>query len=198
VLLDLTMPGISGLTMLESILAVDPGLEVILMTAQYSEEAAVEAIQRAHATTSASPLTSKNFAIASPNCFGKPKNASYLSIRSGTTQCLPIRGIVARSPLMLDVFAKIRRVAPHFRTVLVTGATGTGKELVSRALHHLSPVAANPFVVCNCSAIVESLLESELFVMSRARLPAPPRTRLVFLSMPTTELCFSMKLASCR
>ena len=64
---------------------------------------------------------------------------------------------------MLDVFAKIRRVAPHFGTVLVTGATGTGKELVARALHRLSPASASPFVVCNCSAIVESLLESELF-----------------------------------
>jgi DNA-binding NtrC family response regulator len=48
-------------------------------------------------------------------------------------------GMVARSPLMLDVFAKIRRVAPHFRTLLVTGATGTGKELAALALHHLSP-----------------------------------------------------------
>jgi two-component system, NtrC family, response regulator HydG len=61
------------------------------------------------------------------------------------------------------VFAKIRRVAPHFRTVLISGATGTGKELVARALHNLSPVPANPFVVRNCSAIVDSLMESELF-----------------------------------
>src|SRR4029077_2961453 len=72
-------------------------------------------------------------------------------------------GIVGRSPLMLDIFAKVRRVAPHFRTVLVTGSTGTGKELVARALHRLSPVSAGSFVVCNCSAIVETLLESELF-----------------------------------
>ena len=64
---------------------------------------------------------------------------------------------------MLDVFARIRRVAPHFGTALVTGATGTGKELVARALHRLSPGASHPFVVSNCSAIVESLLESELF-----------------------------------
>ena len=64
---------------------------------------------------------------------------------------------------MLDVFAKMRRVAPHFRTVLITGATGTGKELVARALHNLSPASAGEFVVCNCSALVESLVESELF-----------------------------------
>jgi DNA-binding NtrC family response regulator len=72
-------------------------------------------------------------------------------------------GIVGRSPLMLDVFARIRRVAPHFQNVLVTGPTGTGKELVARALHRLSPVASGPFAICNCSAIVETLVESELF-----------------------------------
>ncbi|MGC1372687.1 MAG: sigma-54 dependent transcriptional regulator, partial [Candidatus Sulfotelmatobacter sp.] len=72
-------------------------------------------------------------------------------------------GMVGRSPLMLDVFAKILRVAPHFRTVLITGATGTGKELVAQALHRASPVAKNKFAVCNCSALVETLLESELF-----------------------------------
>src|SRR5437879_5103914 len=64
---------------------------------------------------------------------------------------------------MLDVFARVRRVAPHFRTALVTGATGTGKELVARALHRLSPAASGTFAVCNCSAIVETLFESELF-----------------------------------
>ena len=72
-------------------------------------------------------------------------------------------GIVGRSPLMIDVFAKIRRAAPHFKSALVTGATGSGKELVARALHRLSPVAGARFAVCNCSAIVETLFESELF-----------------------------------
>jgi len=71
--------------------------------------------------------------------------------------------MVGRSPLMLEVFARIRRVAPHFRTVLVTGATGTGKELVAHALHRLSPASRGQFAVCNCSALVENLVESELF-----------------------------------
>jgi transcriptional regulator with PAS, ATPase and Fis domain len=72
-------------------------------------------------------------------------------------------GMVGRSPLMLEVYARIRRIAPHFRTVLVTGATGTGKELVAKALHRLSPFCRGPFVVCNCSALVDNLVESELF-----------------------------------
>jgi transcriptional regulator with PAS, ATPase and Fis domain len=64
---------------------------------------------------------------------------------------------------MLDVFSTIRRVAPHFRTALVTGDTGTGKERVAQALHRLSPVGHKTFAVCNCSALTETLLESELF-----------------------------------
>ena len=71
--------------------------------------------------------------------------------------------MVGRSPLMLDVYSRIRRVAPHFSTVLITGETGTGKELVATALHRLSPCARGPFVVCNSTAIVETLFESELF-----------------------------------
>jgi DNA-binding NtrC family response regulator len=73
------------------------------------------------------------------------------------------QGIVARSPSMLQVFSKLRRVAPYFQTVLVTGPTGTGKELIAQALHNLSHRAKARLTVCNCSALVETLLESELF-----------------------------------
>ncbi len=71
-------------------------------------------------------------------------------------------GIVGRSPAMLQIFDRIRRVAPHFRTVLVTGPTGSGKELVARALYRLSG-NSGPLVICNCSGIAESLIETELF-----------------------------------
>jgi DNA-binding NtrC family response regulator len=71
--------------------------------------------------------------------------------------------MIGHSPHMLDVYERIQRVAPHFRTVLISGATGTGKELVARALHRLSPVAGRTFAVCNCAAVVETLFESELF-----------------------------------
>ncbi|MBV9670294.1 MAG: sigma-54-dependent Fis family transcriptional regulator [Acidobacteriales bacterium] len=72
-------------------------------------------------------------------------------------------GMIGRSPSMLALFARIRHVAPHYRTALITGPTGTGKELVAHALHNQSPVAHAPFAVLNCSAVVESLFESELF-----------------------------------
>jgi transcriptional regulator with PAS, ATPase and Fis domain len=64
---------------------------------------------------------------------------------------------------MWDMFSRVRRVAPHYRSVLITGETGTGKDLVAQALHRLSPVARGQMVVLNCSAVVETLFESELF-----------------------------------
>jgi DNA-binding NtrC family response regulator len=71
--------------------------------------------------------------------------------------------MIGRSPLMLELVSKIRRIAPHFRSVLVTGPTGVGKELVARALHRLSPGQKGNFVALNCSSISETLAESELF-----------------------------------
>jgi transcriptional regulator with PAS, ATPase and Fis domain len=86
-----------------------------------------------------------------------------LQLDSELLKTYQFEGMIGRSPLMLQVFARIRRVAPHYRMVLVTGASGTGKELVAAALHRLSPVSSNQFAVCNCSAIVQTLFESELF-----------------------------------
>jgi two-component system, NtrC family, response regulator HydG len=164
VLLDLNMPGVHGADLLESILAIDPGTEVILMTDQYSAEAAVEAIQNGACDYLSKPLDVETLRrrITQLLSWAEERRRTYRLDHELINAC-QFEGIVGRSPAMLDVFAKIRRVAPHFRTVLVSGATGTGKELVARALHNLSPVAANPFVVRNCSAIVESLMESELF-----------------------------------
>jgi len=76
---------------------------------------------------------------------------------------LEVCGMVGRSPAMREMFSVINRLAPHARTVLVTGETGTGKELVARALHHLGPRKAKKLVTVNCSAVVETLFESELF-----------------------------------
>jgi DNA-binding NtrC family response regulator len=164
VLLDLTMTRVRGAELLESILAIDPGTEVILMTDEYSAEAAVEAIQNGACDYLSKPLDAETLRrrISQLLSWAEERRRTYRLDHELINAC-QFQGIVGRSPVMLDVFAKIRRVAPHFRTVLISGATGTGKELVARALHNLSPVAANPFVVRNCSAIVESLMESELF-----------------------------------
>jgi DNA-binding NtrC family response regulator len=164
VLLDLRMPGIRGLELLEWLLAADPGVEVILMTGQYSTESAVEAIQKGACDYLDKPLNVERLRRRISELLSEAQVRSRTQeLEHELLDACQFSGIVGRSPLMLDVFAKLRRVAPHFRSVLVTGPTGTGKELVARALHRLSPVGTGPFAVCNCSAIVETLVESELF-----------------------------------
>jgi DNA-binding NtrC family response regulator len=164
VLLDLMMPGIRGLELLEWILTADPGAEVILMTGKYSTESAVEAIQKGACDYLDKPLSVEKLRRRISQLLSEAQDRRKTQeLEHELLDACQFAGIVGRSPLMLDVFAKLRRVAPHFRTVLVTGPTGTGKELVARALHRLSPVRSGPFAVCNCSAIVETLVESELF-----------------------------------
>jgi transcriptional regulator with GAF, ATPase, and Fis domain len=80
-----------------------------------------------------------------------------------TSDSVLISGLIGSSPPMLDVYRMTRKVAPTAATVLLTGETGTGKELIARALHELSPRATGPFIRVNCGALSESLLESELF-----------------------------------
>jgi len=164
VLLDLVMPGIGGMELLERILAEDPGTDVIIMTAHYSTESAVEAVRKGACDYLNKPLDIQKFRQRVETLLTEAEaRRKTFELDRDLLDAYQFEGIVGRSPLMLDIFAKVRRVAPHFRTVLVTGSTGTGKELVARALHRLSPVSAGSFVVCNCSAIVETLLESELF-----------------------------------
>lgn len=79
----------------------------------------------------------------------------------------PLPGMVGSSAVMMQVYELARRVAARTTTVLITGATGTGKEVIARALHQLSPRASRPFIVVNCAAIPEALLESELFGYAR-------------------------------
>jgi DNA-binding NtrC family response regulator len=158
------MPGIFGWEMLEWILAVDPGAEVIIMTAHYSTESAVEAIQKGASDYLDKPLNVEKLRGRISELLSEAENRRKThEIEHELLDACQFHGIVGRSALMLDVFARLRRVAPHFRTILVSGPTGTGKELVARALHHLSPVASGPFAICNCSAIVDTLVESELF-----------------------------------
>jgi len=164
VLLDLVMPRMSGLDLLDRILEAAPQTDVILMTGHYTPESAVDAIRKG-----ASDYLTKPLSIATlRQRIGKLIAAARqrrraLDLDREMLKACEFEAMVGRSPLMLEVFARIRRAAPHFRTALITGATGTGKELVARALHRLSPVPSQRLAVCNCSAIVETLFESELF-----------------------------------
>jgi DNA-binding NtrC family response regulator len=164
VLLDLVMPGIDGIAVLERILAAAPTTEVILITGHYSAESAVEAIRKGASDYLTKPLSIARLRERIEALIGEHRRRQRaLQLDGEMLQTCQFEGMVGRSPLMLEVFSRIRRAAPHFKTALVTGATGTGKELVARALHKLGPVASARFAVCNSSAIVETLFESELF-----------------------------------
>jgi len=164
VLLDLVMPKVSGMELLERIVAIDPGANVILITAHYSTDSAVEAIQKGACDYLTKPLdVTKLRSRIGSLLLEAEKRQTTLRLDQELVGACQFEGMIGRSPLMMEVFAKIRRIAPHFRTALITGATGTGKELVAKALHSLSPASAGRFVVCNCAALVESLVEGELF-----------------------------------
>ncbi len=163
-LLDLCMPKMNGMDLLEKIQHSAPEVDVILITAHYSTESAVEAIRKG-----ASDYLEKPISISVlRDRLGKlieqaQRRHMALKLDNELVRTHQFQGMIGRSPAMLQVFARISRIAPHFRTVLINGATGTGKELAAAALHNLSPAASGRFAACNCSAVVETLFESELF-----------------------------------
>lgn len=168
VICDLVMPKLSGIEVLERIVKIDPTIEVILLTGHYSPESAVEAIQKGACDYLTKPVAPNRLRERVDQLLNEARRSQRAGqLDDELLATFRFHGIVGRSPAMLDVFARVRRIAPHYRTVLITGATGTGKELVARALHDLSPVARGPFVVCNCAALPETLIESELFGYSR-------------------------------
>jgi DNA-binding NtrC family response regulator len=163
VMTDLVMPHMTGLEVLERITEFDPVIDVILMTAHYTTDTAVEAIRNGAADYLNKPISLATLR----NRVGRIINAarSRQQVRSAEDQVMEtahFEGIVGRSPQMWEMFSRIQRVAPHYRAALITGQTGTGKELVAQALHRLSQVKGK-LVVLNCSAVVETLFESELF-----------------------------------
>ncbi len=164
VLTDLVMPGLSGLEVLDRVVEFDPAIDVILMTAHYSSESAVEAIRKGAADYLNKPVSISSLRERISKLVDQSRRRQRAeTIETQILDDAQFEGMVGRSPAMWQLFSRIRRVAPHYRTVLVTGETGTGKELAARALHRLSPVNSGHFVVLNCSAVVETLFESELF-----------------------------------
>ena len=164
VLLGLNMPELNGLEVLEKIMQIAPGTDVILTTEDYSTESAVRAIQMGASDYWTKPLDLDRLHSRLDSWLEeRHKNAQRLRLDTELTRAYDFHGIVGRSPSLLDMFTKLHRSAPHFQTVLVRGDTGTGKELVANALHKLSPRSNRPLVVCNCAALVDTLVESELF-----------------------------------
>lgn len=164
VIVDLMMPGLDGMQILEKIVEMDPGTSVFILTGNYSTDSAVEAIKKGASDYLTKPVAVETLREKIQQVLSDVQFRQHtLQLEMELGEASQFEGIIGRNPLMLELFGKIRRIAPHYRTVLLTGETGTGKELVAKALHRHSPVGHGPFVVRNCSAIVETLFESELF-----------------------------------
>jgi DNA-binding NtrC family response regulator len=164
VLLDLNMEGLNGLEVLEQIGVVAPTTDVIFITADYSTETAVRAIQMGASDYWTKPLDLTRLRDRIDTWLAdRQKTLQRQTLDAELTRAYDFYGIVGRSPSLLDMFTKMRRIAPHFQTVLVRGETGTGKELVASTLHKLSFRANKPLVICNCAALVDTLVESEMF-----------------------------------
>jgi DNA-binding NtrC family response regulator len=164
VLSDIVMPHLNGMELLGRVLEIDPATDVVLMTAHYSTEAAVEAIKKGACDYLSKPISITLLRERIEKLATDARRRRRATVLDGELmETCQFEGMVGRSPLMWQMFAQIRRVAPHYRACVITGPTGAGKELIARSLHRLSPVAKGPMVVCNCSAVVETLFESELF-----------------------------------
>lgn len=155
------MPGIEALRKVHSL---DPRARIVVIYDHESIESLVEAIMEGADNFVYKPVNPEKLrSIVEEVKELFKRRAKAAKLEKELVQHFNLEGMIGRSIRMLELFDLIRRVAPHFRTVLVLGETGTGKEGVARALHKLSPRKDQPFAVCNCAAVVETLFESELF-----------------------------------
>jgi len=158
------MPGIDGMEALQRIRLRDPEARVIMITGDYSIESAIKAIQAGatdYICKPISPAKLRQIVRETREQVELTRRETTLEKQVAEVYCL--EGMIGRSPRVLEVFDLVRRVAPHLRTAVITGETGTGKELVARALHKFSPRAQERMAVFNCSALVDTLAESQLF-----------------------------------
>ncbi len=178
VLADFKLPETDGMAFLQKALQCDPGIYIILFSRRYSVDSAIDAIKHGAYDYLCKPI---DFARLLKTLDELAELFTQRSqIRGLEEKLLPnleFHGIVGKSPAMFEVLEFARKVARHYTNVLITGPTGAGKELIARALHHMSPVSKERFVVCNCSALVDSLLESELFGHVRGAFTGATDTR---------------------
>lgn len=177
-LVDLHMPGMNGYEFLNRALQSDPGVHILLMTGDYTLDTALEAIRRGAADFLPKPIDRahlKKTLDDAAKLYDQRRRVRVLEEQ--LLKDLEFHGIVGKSPPMLEVFDFARKVARHYTNVLLAGPTGSGKELVARAIHQLSPVSQQKLAVCNCSALVDTLLESQLFGHMRGSFTGATDTR---------------------
>ncbi len=184
VVTDLKMPGMGGVELLRQVRALDEDLPVVVMTAFGTIETAVEAMKLGAFDYLTKPFEGDELVIALKRAIDHGRvvreNAVLRAGAGGGTPAAAGRGIarlVGSSPAMETLKAQVRAVAASHGTVLICGESGSGKEIVARAIHETSPRARGPFLAVNCAALSESLLESELFGHERGAFTGADRLR---------------------
>ncbi len=164
VLCDIRMPEMDGLTFLENTKSINRTLPIIMMSAFGNVDTAIEAMKKGAYDYVSKPFKADEILIRLQRLTAQERLVfENQSLKEALHEETSFSNIVARSPRMLDIFDTIRKIAEFKTTVLITGESGSGKELIARAIHFNSPRAQKPFIAINCSAIPEALLESELF-----------------------------------
>lgn len=164
VLSDIKMGGIDGLRLLDHVRFTSPETSVVIMTAFSSVDSAVESLRKGAYDYITKPFVNEYLVQTVRNAAERGGLArENRRLRGELDSRYELSGMIGSSEQMVELFQLVKKVANTTATVLVTGETGTGKELIARALHFTSSRAGEPFLAVNCGAIPESLLESELF-----------------------------------
>jgi two-component system response regulator HydG len=164
IITDLRMSDVDGLGILQRAKEVLPEAEVILVTGHGSIPSAVEAMQQGAFNYLTKPLDLKQLrAVAEKAAATLQLRRTNAELNRRLDEKFGFEGVIGNSAQMNRVIDMLKRIAPTDATVLIQGATGTGKELVAQAIHQNSPRKKKPFVALNCAALSENILESELF-----------------------------------
>ena len=164
VITDMKMPGTTGMELLEESKKTKPDLPIIMMTAYGTIEMAVEAMKKRAYDYITKPFQNDELKLTVKKAL---ENYRLIKENRFLSEALSDRyrygNIIGKSKAMLEIYDLIRKVAQSRASVLITGASGTGKELIAKAIHYDSPRKDRPFISINCGALTETLLESELF-----------------------------------
>jgi DNA-binding NtrC family response regulator len=164
VITDILMPGMDGLQLLQELKAFDPSLPIIVITAYGTVESAVQALRAGAYDYITKPFETDEIKLTVAKALERERLlAENRYLHQELEERYSFSGIVGSSPGMHRVFDIASSVAASNASVLVTGESGTGKELIARSIHFSSPRKEKPFIVLNCAALSEGVLESELF-----------------------------------
>src|SRR5260370_28140911 len=163
-LIDIKMPGIDGIELQSRLREADPDLTVIIMTGYASVETAVVALKHGAYDYITKPVDPDELSHLVANALEhKRARREVVRLRENLLEAVPGTELIGKSPAMRKVTELIEMVAPTEATVLITGETGTGKEVVARALHSAGPPRYTPMINVHCRALTDSLLGSALF-----------------------------------